>query len=178
MSSKTKLLFGRIQPFSVVGFAAGLIVMYPLTGSEIRSMSVGPLASLMLVLATALPIPTTVLRIKTFWKSWFVNFTLRKFLLLKTIPNIIKVLTCGPGLRLIGKKLNRGFFLPIHLNLILWNPCGDIQDVREPTTISFQLSMRSLVQSKLYFVAFNIIRIWCRIILRLFINCHKLCRYI
>ena len=161
MSSKTKLLFGMTQPFSVVGFTAGLIVMYPpLTGSEMRSMSMGPLVSLMLVLATALPIPTMVLRIKPFWKSWFVNFTLRKFLLLKTILNIIKVLTCGPGLRLIGNKLNRGFFLPIHLNLILWNPCGDMQDVREPTTISFQLSMRSLVQSKLYFVAFNIIRVW------------------
>ena len=129
-------------------------------------------------IATVLPIPVTALRIKSFWKHWFVNSTLRKYFLLKTMPNIIKAQRCGPGLTLIGKKLNRGFFLPIPPHLIRWNACGVILGARGPTIISSQLLMRLLVPLRLYSAAFNIIRIWCKITLRPISNCHKLCRMI
>lgn len=178
MSLKTKRLSGRIQPSSGAGSAAGFVPMCLHMGSETPNMSMGPSASLRPILAIVLPIPVTVRLTNIFWKFWFVNSIPKRSFWLKTMPNIIKVLRCGLGSMLIEKKWSLGFSLLIHLNSIPWNPYGGIQDEREPTTISFQLLMRSLVQSKPYFVPYNTIHIWWRIILCLLINCQILCRFI
>jgi len=65
---KMKRLFVRIQPFFVVGFAAALVLISLLMGSEILCMYMEPLVSMIFVLAIVLPIPVMVLPIENFWK--------------------------------------------------------------------------------------------------------------
>jgi len=175
---RMRLLFGRMLPSSEVGFGRGEGLISRAWDRGILSMYTVRLASQGLAFPTASLTLAMVLPTKSFWRGWFVNFILRRYFLLKIMPDIIKVLRCGLGLMPIVRKLNPGSFLPILPNLTLWNPFGDIQGVRALIIIFFQRFMRSFTQSKLYSAISRIILVWWKIILHPIYNCHKLCRFI
>jgi len=175
---RMRLLFGRMLPFLEVGSVRGEGLISRAWDRGILSMYTVQLASQGLAFPTASLSLAMVLPTKSFWRGWFVNFILRRYFLLKIMPDIIKVLRCGLGLMPTVRKLSLGSFLPILPNLTLWNPFGDIRDVRVLIIIFSRRFMRSFTQSKLYFVISKIVPIWWKIILHPIYDCQKLCRFI